>query len=84
MSIIFCIKHAQADKDRLVKVVRDNAYDFYSFNTMRESLSQIERVYNRGLRGTRIYFSTEYEKHIVEANSLYMKRWKKGENKFED
>lgn len=74
-AIAFCLEHTDVDKARLAKVLRENVYDIMPLANVPSSLKEIERVYNRKLSASKIYFSVEYDKYMTANVAAYQERW---------
>lgn len=76
-AVCFALEHTDANADRLIKVIQENAARFAPIATTLQALEEIERFYNFNIKKAKVYFSTIYDQYNCDTNRGYKERWSK-------
>lgn len=74
-SLIFIYKWSEADINRVVNIVRQHKYDLPPATTVKYTLEQLSKLYNKGIKKNFVYFNAEYDKWCCDNVTGYKKRW---------
>lgn len=74
-SLIWAYRYSDANKDRLVEVVRQYKNDLPPATNIKYTLEQITKLYNKKLRTGRVYLNVEYEQWCIDNSNAYEERW---------